>query len=114
MIDMPAVDFLRGGDGLNSSRNFDFFVFATLLLRATDDAVRRVSLADMRLSAWKLVNPYRFTTFGVSPCSFENVSEKLRGKVAAVLLERLGWLLGRGRVLKEPPKLSGGLCGRLE
>jgi hypothetical protein len=37
MIDDEGMSFFFGGDGLNSSRNFDFFVLATLLFRAICD-----------------------------------------------------------------------------
>ena len=116
MIDVDGVIFFRGGEGLNSSRNFDFFVSATLFLRTNwAGAVSRTVSAEASCAATKFVTPYLCVGLGVSSLSVGKEFERL-----SFLRSLDEWLKvwcvvpGRDRFTIDPPKLSGGLCGLLE
>lgn len=67
---MDADGLLRGGDGLNSSRNFDCFVFATLLLRASGMGFSSSGFfVDVLAAACEFVMLYRLAGIGVSSLS---------------------------------------------
>jgi hypothetical protein len=116
IIEVDAVIFFLGGEGLNSSRNFDFFVSATLFFRASGAgaASRDVSIAAS-CEASKYVTPYRCAGRGVSSLSVGKEFDR-RGFLRSTDEWLKVWypVAGRDRFTIDPPKLSGGLCGLLE
>ena len=99
MIDEDCVNFFLGGDGLNSSRNLDVLVSATLLLRANG-----AGAVSNRVSADSLDSPYRCTGLGVSSLSVGNELERLGLlRSEAEMLKGRFSVPVRGKVTMDPP-----------
>lgn len=116
MIDADCVVFFLGGDGLNSSRNLEVLVSATLFLRASGaGGARSVGSIVWPVTVARLIRPCRLAGLGVSSLSVGKEAERRGCRMSEdeILTERFSVSV-RGRVVTDPPKLSGGLCGRLE
>jgi len=116
MIDADCVIFFLGGDGLNSSRNLEVLVSATLFLRASGaGGARSEGSIGWPVTVARLVRPCRLAGLGVSSLSVGKEAERRGRRMSAdeMLTGRFSVSV-RGRIVTDPPKLSGGLWGRLE
>lgn len=77
MIDVEGVILFFGGEGLNSSRNFDLFVSATLFLRAKGaGAASSEESTLVSRGVLKSIAPYCLAGRGVSSLSTGNELER--------------------------------------
>jgi hypothetical protein len=116
MMDADCVIFFFGGDGLNSSRNLEVLVSATLFLRASGAGTANSDgLIAWPVTVARLVRPCRLAGLGVSSLSVGKEAERRgRRKSEDEILKAWFSVSVRDRFTTDPPKLSGGLCGRLE
>jgi len=116
MMDEDCVGFFFGGDGLNSSRNLEIFVSATLFLRANGpDTVGSEGSAEYPVTSVSLVPPCRFIGRGVSSLSVGKDTERLSFRRSVdEALKGLFSVPVRERLTSDSLELSGGLCRLLE
>jgi hypothetical protein len=111
MIESDGVILFRGGEGLNSSRNFDFLVTATLFLRASEPGVAsNGSVAAIDCTIVRLDGSYRDAARGVSSLSGElELPPLARGELSGVLLKLSRSVPIQPKLVSDATKSSGGL-----